>query len=314
MKFLLFSLVIVMTWICLCGASSLSEFHWMLFKNRHGKVYTSLDEESMRKTIFMENKRKVDHHNAFFAQKLGYEMELNHFSDMTQGELNALTGRYSETVAQIRSARTDSGKNLNRLVNDLGGGVPDQLDWRKVSGRVSEVKNPAGCFASWDVVAAEVLEGQELSRNVTHQLRPLSVQNLIDCSSRNSGCSKGYVGFALADIADMGGIQDEQSYPYTATKGKCRFDVKKSIMADTGFYVPDSDDEENLKSFSANFGPVPVHICVSDKIFSYKSGVFYDDSCLPCKQIHVVLVVGYGTDPKLGDYWILVSKLLIIIG
>ena len=50
-------------------------------------------------------------------------------------------------------------------------------------------------------------------------------------------------------------------------------------------------------------GPVSVVLCVNDTLFSYKSGVYHQDNC--CTDImHAILIVGYGTDPVGGDYWI----------
>lgn len=36
---------------------------------------------------------------------------------------------------------------------------------------------------------------------------------------------------------------------------------------------------------------------------NYMSGVYNNPKC-PKQQDHAVLLVGYGTDPKYGDYWL----------
>ena len=55
-------------------------------------------------------------------------------------------------------------------------------------------------------------------------------------------------------------------------------------------------------------GPVTVGFIVVNSFFSYSSGVYYDADCTRNSPSyaggHAVVVVGYGTDPKDGDYWI----------
>ena len=58
-------------------------------------------------------------------------------------------------------------------------------------------------------------------------------------------------------------------------------------------------------------GPLSASIKATNDFFFYKYGVFFDPACersidLASKTInHAVLLVGYGTDPAGGDYWII---------
>ena len=65
------------------------------------------------------------------------------------------------------------------------------------------------------------------------------------------------------------------------------------------------EDQENLKYAVALIGPISVSIKVSRNFFFYKSGIFYDSLCQDDGEQpnHAVLLVGYGTDPVLGEYW-----------
>ena len=66
------------------------------------------------------------------------------------------------------------------------------------------------------------------------------------------------------------------------------------------------------KEVVAKFGPVAVAIDASSIWFQlYRKGVYYNKHChnKPDQLDHAVLVVGYGTDPKKGDYWIVVSTI-----
>lgn len=53
-------------------------------------------------------------------------------------------------------------------------------------------------------------------------------------------------------------------------------------------------------------GPVSVDICFHDSLHHYK-GDIYDqaDCCAHNSDRHAPVVVGYGTDKKHGDYWII---------
>lgn len=60
----------------------------------------------------------------------------------------------------------------------------------------------------------------------------------------------------------------------------------------------------------ANYGPQVVAIFASSNFQRYGSGVFVDtqQKCFTgdCNKVnHAVLVVGYGTDPTYGDYWLI---------
>lgn len=44
-------------------------------------------------------------------------------------------------------------------------------------------------------------------------------------------------------------------------------------------------------------------INTADSFMNYKAGVYNNPKCSK-KQDHAVLLVGYGTDPKYGDYWL----------
>uniref|UniRef100_A0A915DNW6 Peptidase C1A papain C-terminal domain-containing protein n=1 Tax=Ditylenchus dipsaci TaxID=166011 RepID=A0A915DNW6_9BILA len=65
-------------------------------------------------------------------------------------------------------------------------------------------------------------------------------------------------------------------------------------------------DEQALKEAVARVGPVSVIIDASHQSFQfYSDGVYDDPECDPDNLDHGVLIVGYGSDPEYGDYWLI---------
>lgn len=86
---------------------------------------------------------------------------------------------------------------------------------------------------------------------------------------------------------------------------KCRYNPDNSGATDKGFVDLPEGDEEALMHALATVGPVSIAIDASSEKFQfYKKGVFYNPSCNSTELDHGVLAVGYGTDHKGGDYWI----------
>ena len=71
------------------------------------------------------------------------------------------------------------------------------------------------------------------------------------------------------------------------------------------YHLLKPEDRENLRAAVALIGPISVNIKITEGFFFYKSGVFYDTVCHDDGEepMHSVLLVGYGSDPELGDFW-----------
>ncbi|GMR30903.1 hypothetical protein PMAYCL1PPCAC_01098, partial [Pristionchus mayeri] len=100
------------------------------------------------------------------------------------------------------------------------------------------------------------------------------------------------------------GIDTEAAYPYHGMDETCHFD--KSAVGETisGYVNISRGDEEALKSAVALIGPISVLIVASPSFQHYGDGVYYEEGCSSEDVNHAVLVVGYGTDPRGGDYWL----------
>ncbi|NXQ76413.1 CATS protein, partial [Quiscalus mexicanus] len=185
--------------------------HWELWKKSYGKEYHP-QEDLLRRLTWEKNLWLVTLHNLEHSLGLrSYTLGMNHLGDMTSEEVAAsLTGLQLRPRPRRNSAFPAQSRPL--------GDVPEALDWRD-KGCVTEVKNQGACGSCWAFSAVGALEAQVKLK--TGNLVSLSVQNLVDCSRMygNKGCAGGFMTEAFQYIIDNGGIESEESYPYTAQVG-----------------------------------------------------------------------------------------------
>ncbi|KAA0192936.1 hypothetical protein HAZT_HAZT008572 [Hyalella azteca] len=282
-----------------CAASYYDQVkeEWESFKLVYNKKYEPV-EEAFRLKVFAENKMKIDRHNQLYNKgERTYDLKMNHFGDMLHNEfvhtMNGYRGNsMNRTYGASRFVAPDSDVKL-----------PDSVDWR-TKGAVTPIKSQGQCGSCWAFSAVR----QHFLK--TGQLVSLSEQNLVDCSGHygNEGCNGGLMEFAFRYIKDNGGIDTEESYPYTAVDGDCKFKRDDVGAEDTGFVDIKSNDEDALKAAVATVGPVSVAVdASSDEFQFYSSGIYVDGLCESQYIDHGLLVVGYGTENG-SDFWLLKNE------
>jgi cathepsin L len=272
---------------------------WALFKRVHEKQYSSVEEESARRTIWEANLVKIRTHN--IEADLGihtYTLGMNKYGDMTNEEFKKQMNGLKMTV-DADTSDFDRHTFLAAANVDL----PAKVDWR-TKGYVTPVKDQGQCGSCWAFSSTGSLEGQHFK--ATGQLVSLSEQNLVDCSGKfgNMGCDGGLMDSAFQYIKANKGIDTEKSYPYEAEDGKCRFKAANVGATDTGFVDIKAKNETDLQNAIATIGPISVAIDASQDSFQfYKSGVYNEPLCSSTELDHGVLAVGYDTDGS-KDYYI----------
>ncbi|XP_055946887.1 procathepsin L-like [Argiope bruennichi] len=269
--------------------------HWENFKRVFGKSYNG-KEEVARRMIWERRVADVMRHNLRYDLGFhSFRKGINEFSDMEHEEFVRTFNGFRRQV--------DKQNNASSWISPFNVAIPDTVDWRD-QGLVTPVKNQQQCGSCWAFSTTGSLEGQHKKK--TGQLVSLSEQNLVDCSGPegNQGCEGGLMDQAFQYIKDNKGIDTEDSYPYTAEDGTCRF--KKSAVGATvtGYVDIPTGDEEALKKAVATVGPISVAIDAShDSFQTYQDGIYDEPECSSDALDHGVLVVGYGTEDG-SDYWL----------
>ncbi|XP_036443812.1 cathepsin L1-like [Colossoma macropomum] len=295
-------LLALTTLVVVAGAASVSledlEFH--AWKLKFGKSYGSVEEESRRKMIWLDNHKLVQEHNMLADQGIkSYRLGLNHFADMDDKEFQA---RYSSCLRSFNMTKAHSAPAQIRPAG--GADLPNYVDWRSM-GYVTEVKNQQHLNSCWAFSATGALEGQMFRKR--RRLVPLSEQQLVDCSQDfgNSGYNGGWPHKAFEYVMYRGGLQAEYTYPYEAEVGWCRFNPQYVMATCRSYILLPKGDEKSLQYAVATIGPISVGIGTCRPSFRfYESGVYDEPNCSSTELNHAVLVVGYGTDSSKQDYWL----------
>ena len=255
---------------------------------KYGKSYADEITELRRHAIWQANKKYVDEHNEHLAERLGFTLAINEYSDLDAAEFaKQLTGLIGNPTVD---------PSVKRYTAKPGASIPTSVDWR-TKGIVTGIKNQGQCGSCWSFSATGGLEGQHALKTGT--LVSLSEQNLMDCSQAegNEGCNGGWPFLAFEYVQKNGGIDTEASYPYVARDENCRYNPANVGATCTGYTMVAADDENALTDAIANVCPISVAIDASHASFQmYSSGVYYEPECSQTALDHAVLAVGYGTD------------------
>lgn len=270
---------------------------WEQFKQEHAKTYGSSEEEGNRRSVFMENVKKIEKHNwEYFQRAKSYYLGINQFADLTFEE-------YQQYNKLLKQRVGDKIIHCTQYMPPLNWALPTSVNWT-AKGYVTPVKNQGQCGSCWSFSTTGSLEGQHYRKE--GKLVSLSEQQLVDCSSSfgNEGCNGGLMDQAFEYINSVGGLESESEYPYHATQERCHF-VKREVKADLyGCKDIPSGSEEALTQAVASEGPVSVAIDAGHPSFQLYSGGVYDEPECSSKNLdHGVLTVGYGSlEGK--EYWL----------
>lgn len=252
-------------------------------------------EYKERRSLFAQRLREVTEHN---AQGHSHTLSINHLSAHTEHELARLRGF---DVSAHKSKLDKLPVELTERVE-----LPDSLDWRE-EGKVTPVKNQGGCGSCWAFSGTGAIESALLMNNQTQTI--LSEQLYVDCAPNPDSCGgtggcSGSIQPLLFEYALTEGAVLESDYAYTASTDTCKAALKKPVASIEGYEVlPENLSPEDMMQYLVTKGPLAVSVDASAWSF-YSGGVLSYAQC-GTDIDHAVMMVGYGTDPSYGDYWII---------
>lgn len=296
--------ILILGLLALSGATRWFELEGYTFDKytkEFGKSYTP-SEYRLRKALFDARLDAIKAHNS--NPEFTWKQGVNHLSDRTDEEFGQLRGLDSATLFNTpRPVQPVEAVSLSDL--------PAAVDWRNRS-VITPVKNQASCGSCWTFGTAETIESfYALSGG---PLTVLSEQQILDCTPNpndcggTGGCGGGTAEIAMARIKEMGGLTSEKFYPYVSGNGqdfKCHFGNSTSapVAKLSGYVNIPSNQYGPVLTALATIGPLIINVDAS-QWSAYESGVFNGCNQKNPDIDHVVQLVGYGTDSKLGDYWI----------
>ncbi|XP_059494450.1 procathepsin L-like [Stegostoma tigrinum] len=307
MKLSLFLGCVVMS--ILAGASghtfnSTLDEDWRNWKLEYEKQYTE-DEETYRRMVWEDNMRYIEQHNLEHSMgKHTFTVGMNQFGDLTNEEFNELMNGFlqvevdnsTEEEVDEEDDTEDDDEDFEENDEELRGAT---VDWRR-RGLVTPVKNQGRCGSCWAFSATGAIEGQWAKKH--KKLISLSEQNLVDCDRRSRGCRGGWMTSAFRCVMRNKGINSAATYPYTARRGRCRFQRNK-VAARIKGYKRVRRRERALARAAKRVGPIAVAIHAGRRSFHlYRRGVYYDRRCSQ-RLNHAVLLVGFGRERGM-NYWL----------
>lgn len=274
-----------------CGDSAGTSFD--TYCADFGKNYTNPTEYAKRQEIFDAAVAQVEAHNAGDDT---FKLGINHLSDYTKEEQKALRG-FNKFAHRRSLAASNSAP-----VGYSGAALADSIDW-VAKGATTPVKNQGGCGSCWAFSGTEAIESNVFLN--TGKKLILAPQEFVDCApdTRECGGTGGCEGSTpqlLFDYASQAGAVEESKYAYTARDGKCKMGSLTPSANITGYKNVESNNYQALME-AVNKQPISIGVA-AQSWGMYSSGVLSFAKC-DADIDHAVLLVGYGTDSALGDYW-----------
>lgn len=212
-----------------------------------------------------------------------YEMGVNQFTDMTEGQIKAWKGFYADLHLVGTRVLTHS---------DLPQAPPDSWDWRSQNA-ITPIKDQQACGVCWAFASTSAVESAYF---IDHkQLISLSESQQADCDT-SGGCNE--CAFKWLQVNKP---CTEASYSYQCPDARGCKACTVATPSIKSFAVIQQSNETALKAGVFD-RPVAIGIAAAGDFMNYRSGIF-SGSC-PGGRDHAVVIIGYGSQNG-QNYWII---------
>jgi len=256
---------------------------------------------SKDRRIFERKLEAIRRHNSDSTQT--WKAGVNHFTDRTDEEFRTRLGLKKSLLYKHHA------EALNvETPHAHPGALPLAVDWRD-KGIVTPVKDQGDCGSCWTFATAELTESYWAL--ATGKLNVLSEQQILDCTPNpnhcggTGGCEGGTAELAWAQITQMGGLSSEWTYPYISYYGtdySCKQNQVVPVAKVSKFVNLPPNEQDPMLTYLASSGPLAISVDASTWS-TYETGVYNGCNQTNPDLDHAVMLVGYGTDAQLGDYW-----------
>jgi len=243
-----------------------------------------------RFSIFQQNLKFAAQHQAANPQA---QFGVTQFMDLTPEEFGQ---QYLNFRPKANAVRPPFKTEFKQTVNAPD---PTNYDWSQ-AGVITPVYNQGQCGSCWAFSATETIESYwALAGN---QLTQLSMEQIVDCDTTDSGCNGGEPTTAYQYVESAGGLDSYSSYPYTAgggQSGTCQFS-SSNVVATISGYTPINGETGMYQQLSSGSGG-PISVCVDASSWQYYQGGILT-SC--GNQVdHCVQTTGYYNYGASNQYW-----------
>ncbi|AXS67718.1 cathepsin [Cryptophlebia peltastica nucleopolyhedrovirus] len=263
------------------------------FISKFNKHYPDTETRNYRFKIFKQNLEEINNKNKLNNSAV---YSINKFSDLTKNEI---VSKYTGLTSAVTAQNLQVGSNFCKIVyldSPPGDNLPINFDWR-ISNKVTSVKDQGACGSCWAFSALGSLESLYAIKH--NKLINFSEQQLIDCDRVNMGCDGGLMHVAFEQIMNVGGVMEENDYPYRGVKSRCAADPSKFVVSLSSCSRYIFQNEDTLKNVLITQGPIAMAIDATS-ISTYSKGII--KFCDNFGVNHAVLLVGYGTENNV-NYW-----------
>lgn len=263
----------------LFGKEKIEQAEFLQFVQKFGKNYKNIEEAENRRKVFEDNLMHIKEVN---AQGLDWVLGVNDFTDLTPEEFS------EKLLGEVETEQTDTQEFHTNLR------IPISVDWR-AKGVVTPIMNQGSCSCGYAFASVGALESAWALNG--HKLTMLSVQQALDCSSGNKGCTSGTANNCFTYM-QASGLTNATIYPYSGSSGRCNKTAAAIVVAKSSKYISVTSSSSDALLSAIALQPIAVGVDANTAIWqSYAGGTVTSTTCGTTIN-HFVLAVGYATaDP-----------------